>query len=107
VNEIAEDLFKAGKIKDKHEDAPLETRLTLLEEQFPSASILLHKRGFLPKEFQALWTDPRLMSVARQLLGGAVVVHILILLLNWKCCLLGFFNIRFLCVHSSMVILFA
>jgi hypothetical protein len=79
VNEIAEDLFKAGKIKDKHEDAPLATRLTLIEEQFPSASILLHKRGVLPQEFQALWTDPRLMSVARQLLGGAMIVCVLFL----------------------------
>ncbi|GAQ78590.1 hypothetical protein KFL_000150440 [Klebsormidium nitens] len=75
VADIADDLFKAGKIKNKHEDAPLETRLTLIEEQFPSASVLLHKRGVLPKEFQALWTDPRLMSVARQLLGDDIGGH--------------------------------
>lgn len=67
---MAQQLYKAGKIKDLCEDADFFSRLTRLEEQFPSASVLVHKQGVLPPEIAALWGSPELMSTARQFLGG-------------------------------------
>ena len=70
VDRVAQALHKAGKIKDLCEGAGFFERLTLLERQFPSASVLVHKQGVLPPEIAALWSSPQLMSAARQFLGG-------------------------------------
>ena len=45
-------------ILDKHEDADLFHRLTLIEKDFPGAAVLLHKSGVLPKvteEWRRQW----------------------------------------------------
>jgi hypothetical protein len=70
VDKVAQMLYKAGKIQDLCEDADFFTRLTKLEAQFPSASVLVHKQGILPPEIAALWSSPELMSAAKQFLGG-------------------------------------
>ena len=67
---MAQELYKAGKIKDLCEDADFFTRLTKLEAQYPNASVLVHKQGVLPAEVADLWSSPHLMSAARQFLGG-------------------------------------
>lgn len=41
-----------------------------LEQQFKGASVLLHKTPGLPPSFRSLWSDPRLVDMAQQLLGG-------------------------------------
>ena len=63
VDTLAKKLQAGGKIKDTAASASFEKRLTLLEEQFPGASVLLHKNGVLPAAIAALWSDPRLLSV--------------------------------------------
>ena len=63
-------MHKAGKIRDLCEGEGVFTRLTALERQFPSASVLVHKQGVLPPEIAALWASPQLMSAAHQFLGG-------------------------------------
>ena len=68
---MARALHKAGKIQDLCEAEDVFTRLTSLERQYPSASVLVHKQGVLPPEIAALWACPALMSAAHQLLGGA------------------------------------
>ena len=45
----------------------------MIEKQFPGANVLLHKQGLLPPAFQTLWSDPRLVDIAQQLLGGPTV----------------------------------
>ncbi|KAK9903937.1 hypothetical protein WJX75_000915 [Coccomyxa subellipsoidea] len=75
VDKVAQMLYKAGKIQDLCEDADFFTRLTKLEAQFPSASVLVHKQGILPPEIAALWSSPELMSAAKQFLGGDVAGH--------------------------------
>nr|KAG5698092.1 hypothetical protein BaRGS_031782 [Batillaria attramentaria] len=72
VDIVAQRLYKAGKITDLHEDADLFTRLTLLEEQFPGASVLVHKLGILPPEYRALLSNERLLNVLEQVLGPRV-----------------------------------
>ena len=75
VDDVAQQLFKAGKIDDLCEKADLYSRLTLLEAQFPGASVLVHKQGILPPEFAALWGSPELLQTASQLLGGKIQRH--------------------------------
>ena len=70
MDNVAQELYKAGKIKDLCEDADFFTRLTRLEAQYPNASVLVHKQGVLPAEIADLWSSPQLMSAARQFLGG-------------------------------------
>lgn len=53
VDGVARELHRAGKIKDLCKDSDFFTRLTKIEAQFPSASVLLHKRGVLPPEVAA------------------------------------------------------
>lgn len=48
VDDVAKELHAAGRIRDPCADADFFTRLTKIEAQFPSASVLLHKRGVLP-----------------------------------------------------------
>ena len=69
VDNLAKKLHAAGKIMELHQGAGFHERLTLLEEQFPHANVLLHKNGVLPDGIQEVWGHPALMSVAQQLLG--------------------------------------
>ncbi|XP_031575072.1 uncharacterized protein LOC116308732 [Actinia tenebrosa] len=75
VDEVAERLYKAGKITNKHEDASFNDRLTLLEKEFPGAAILVHKIGFMPKAFQDLWSNERLLNVVEQMIGPDIAGH--------------------------------
>jgi hypothetical protein len=52
VDGLALRLYKAGKIKDLCLEEGVYTRLTAIERQFPSASVLLHKGGILPAAVQ-------------------------------------------------------
>ena len=66
---LANKLYNGRKIKDKCEDAGFYQRLTLLEEQFKGASVLMHKLGYHPRGFQDLWVNERLLNVVEQLIG--------------------------------------
>jgi len=75
VDELAMGLYKAGRIKDPCKSAGFTERLTLVEKQYPSASVIIHKRGVLPMSFARLWSHPKLVSVAKQVLGPDVAGH--------------------------------
>ncbi len=66
---LAEKLYRGGKIKDKCEKAGFYERLTLIEQQFKGAAVLLHKMGYLPAGFRQLWANNRLLNVVEQLIG--------------------------------------
>lgn len=70
VDGAAARLQAAGRIADAAPDADFATRLVRLEEQFPGASVLLHKGGVLPPGIAALWAAPALAAVATQVLGA-------------------------------------
>lgn len=69
VDELAERLYKAGKIKDLFREYGLFQRLIKIEEAFPGANVLLHKTGKLPQAFRDLWCNERLLNVIEQLIG--------------------------------------
>ncbi|GAB1607425.1 uncharacterized protein LOC115228194 [Argonauta hians] len=75
VNDLAQRLYKAGKIKDLHEDCGLFQRLTEIDKEFSGASILLFKSQKLTKSFQNLWSNERLLNVAEQILGSEISGH--------------------------------
>ena len=72
VDDIAQALHRAGHVKDLCDGESFFRRLTRLEEQFPSLSVLLHKQGKLPVEMFRLWSHPQLMAIAHQVLGPDV-----------------------------------
>jgi hypothetical protein len=73
VDSLASILLSAGLITDPAPSLGFYQRMAALEKQFPGASVLLHKTPALPPSFQSLWTDPRLVDIAQQLLGGSSV----------------------------------
>ena len=75
VDELANALWKAGKLRSLCADADFFHRLTLLEQQFPSLSVLLHKQGVLPPQVCSLWGNKKLLSIAQQLLGPDLAAH--------------------------------
>lgn len=75
VEELAQDLHKAGKISDLKETEGFYQRLTEIDAQYPGASVLLHKRGILPSEIASLWSCDTLLSIAKQLLGPDIAGH--------------------------------
>lgn len=75
VDELVNKLYEAGKIQNKHEDKGFFQRMTFIEKEFPDASILLHKTGILPEGAKELWSYPKLMNVAEQLIGPEIAGH--------------------------------
>ena len=69
VDGLARKLLAAGKITSMHAGAGVHAQLVRIEEEFPHASVLLHKNGILPAGIQRVWSHPKLIGVAQQLLG--------------------------------------
>lgn len=65
VDVVAEALYQAGKISDPCREEGFETRLACMEKQYPSASVLLHKRGILPRAFSDLWASADLTAAIK------------------------------------------
>ena len=74
-NDIIGDLFNAGKISSCYEYETLFTRMTKVNQEFPGASILFHKRGVLPKALQDIWSYPKLLHIVEQLVGPNIIGH--------------------------------
>ncbi len=75
VDDLAERLYAAGKIPDKHADEGFYTRLTKLEQDFPGASVLLHIYGVLGQALADLWGSKELLDVVEQILGPEIAGH--------------------------------
>ena len=69
VDGTASRLLAGGKIADGAPGADFPSRLVKLEEQFPGASVLMHKHGVLPAGIASLWSCDALASAAAQVLG--------------------------------------
>lgn len=68
VEQLAQKLYKAGKITKLYNEFGFYQRLTMIEREFPGANILLHKLGKLPESFQDIWSNERLLNLAEQIL---------------------------------------
>ena len=55
VDELAQQLYAADKIRDRHSGEGFYTRLTKLEQEFPGAAVLIHIRGLLGQPLAELW----------------------------------------------------
>jgi len=75
VDDLAQKLFKAGKVKSLYQEYGLFQRLTRLEEDFTGANVLLFKYQKMPPAFQALWSNPRILNLMEQILGPEVAGH--------------------------------
>jgi hypothetical protein len=75
VDRLAERLYAAGKIQDKHANEGFYTRLTKLEEEFPGAAVLIHIGGILGEPLASLWGSDDLLDVVEQILGPEIAGH--------------------------------
>jgi hypothetical protein len=75
VEGLAQRLYAAGKIQNRHEGADFENRLTLLEKEYPGAAVLIHIGGILGPALAHLWETPRLLDIIAQILGPEVAGH--------------------------------
>lgn len=75
VENLAQKLFKAGKIKSLYSEYGLFQRLTKLEEDFQGANILLFKYQSMPPSFRALWNNERMLNLLEQILGPEIAGH--------------------------------
>jgi hypothetical protein len=75
VDDLAERLYAAGKIRDKHAGEGFYTRLTKLEEEFPGAAVLIHIGGVLGQPLADLWGAKELLDVIEQILGPEIAGH--------------------------------
>ncbi|XP_064616893.1 uncharacterized protein LOC135480894 [Liolophura sinensis] len=75
VDNLAEKLYCAGKVKDRYKEFGLFQRLTELEKDFQGSNILLFKHQKMPKAFCNLWSNERILNVMEQLIGPDVAGH--------------------------------
>ncbi|XP_046340454.2 phytanoyl-CoA dioxygenase domain-containing protein 1-like [Haliotis rufescens] len=75
VEDLAQKLYKGGKIKNLYQDKGLFERLSFIEKEFPGANVILHKAGILPPEFRAVWSNDRLLNLVEQLVGPNIAGH--------------------------------
>jgi hypothetical protein len=75
VEQLAQKLYKAGKVKRLYEEYGLFQRLTKLEEEFQGANILLFKYQKMPESFQKLWVNERMLNLLEQILGPEIAGH--------------------------------
>ena len=75
VDILADKLYRGGKITDKCEKAGFYQRLWMLEQQFKGSAVILHKLGYLPPGFRALWSNERLLNIVEQLIGPNIAGH--------------------------------
>nr|XP_039257236.1 uncharacterized protein LOC120333906 [Styela clava] len=75
VDLLADILYKAGKITDRHEDKGFADRLTALNKDFPGASVIMHKLGLLPQAFKDIWSNDKLLNAVEQIVGPEIAGH--------------------------------
>ncbi|KAL3872211.1 hypothetical protein ACJMK2_040149 [Sinanodonta woodiana] len=75
VDSLAQKLYDAGKIKHLYEEYGLFQRLSQLEEDFHGANIILFKRQKMPKAFQDIWCNERVLNLMEQLIGPDIAGH--------------------------------
>ncbi|XP_069117191.1 uncharacterized protein [Argopecten irradians] len=69
ADDLAQKLYKAGKITDLCSDSGFSDRLIKLEKQFPGANVLFIKQAKMTQAFRDLWTDDALLNIIEQLIG--------------------------------------
>lgn len=75
VDILVDKLFNAGKISNKYADVGFFQRMIHIEKEFPGSNILLHTLGILPEGAKELWSYPKLLNVAEQLIGPEIAGH--------------------------------
>lgn len=75
VDELAEELYANGLIKQKYEKEDFYTRLTAIEQACPGASVKLHMKGRLRPEVGKIWSHSRLLDIVEQFIGPDIADH--------------------------------
>ncbi|XP_076436301.1 1-deoxypentalenic acid 11-beta-hydroxylase-like isoform X2 [Babylonia areolata] len=74
-SKLGHNLYRAGKVKSVYREYGLFQRLTRLEQDFQGANVLLFKHQKMPKSFQTLWSNERMLNLLEQILGPEIAGH--------------------------------
>ena len=75
VDKLADKLYKAGKVKNVYKDKDFFTRTIFLNNEYPGASILLHKNDELGPAAKRLWSNEKLLDAVEQIVGPDIAGH--------------------------------
>ncbi len=75
VDRLAEHLFAAGRIGNKHSDKDLYTRLTAIDKEFPGAAMLFLLKTELGPCLADLWASEKLLDVVERIIGPDIAGH--------------------------------
>ena len=75
VDDVANRLRDAGKIKDTHAELDLFHRLAALEREWKGAAVLIHINGWLGPQLARLWSSPKLLDIVEQFIGRDIGGH--------------------------------
>ena len=76
IDNLAQDLYKAGLVNSLYENSSWTARLLRLTEDYPDAPLVLIKGGVLPFNFQQLYSDAKMLDIANQLgVGPEIAVN--------------------------------
>ena len=67
LDQLAKDLFADGKIQSTYSNLDWTQRLLAMNKDFPDATVILHKSGFLPESMYNLFTDDKILQIAESL----------------------------------------
>jgi hypothetical protein len=75
VDDLAERLYSAGKITNRHADKGFYLRVTALEQDHKGAAVLVHINGWLGPQLTRPWSAPRLLDIVEQFIGANIAGH--------------------------------
>lgn len=67
IEDLAQRLYRNGKIKDLYSDLDWTSRLLRMRQDFPDAPVILIKGGVLPRALQKLFSSDEILDIAAQL----------------------------------------
>ena len=75
IDGLADELYATGRVRSTYANESWTKRLLKLTKDYPDAPMVLIKGGILPRNFQRLFQDARMLDVANQLgVGPSVAV---------------------------------
>ena len=75
VDEYAEKLYRAGKIRDKHDGEGFYERVASLEREWPGTAPLIHNKEQIRPRVAELWASDRVLDIVQEFIGPDISGH--------------------------------
>lgn len=75
VDQLAQKLYNAGKVKNLYKDKDFFTRTICLNNEFPGVSVIHHKSDNLAPSIKKLWSNEKLLDAVEQIVGPSIAAN--------------------------------